>query len=219
MKKSILILSSILFLSACSNFASFNSPLSKKNFKLINTDPVYNMNPPVTFDADRDPTSTEPVIAALLPDGWFVTWENTVSTDTYDCKACIQGSMLWEKRIYSTNLVSTLASLGWQVNTARNYSTITLDLNASRTPSATNDILVVANISHSNISITTTEVDGQIDTGNGAGFTTISSTQMAGPLPTIVIPITFLVPAGASYQLVSSGNGIVTILSINEIIQ
>ena len=186
-----LILSILLCLSF--NIASAADPELSSNTSLF-----------LVFDSANNPTATEPNVNAIgIPQDWLYSWYNHTTKDVYDYKGGANGAYRWDLRITPEN-IANYVNIG-SLNTLRNYSSISLALDTSRIPSATRDVLVIVNISQTSTLLTAATANVQIDTGSG--FTTICSPSISGLAATQINTCTFIVPKGASYQVVvASGN-------------
>lgn len=112
------------------------------------------------------------------------------------------------------NILSTINVKGWAVNTSRAWTPVSSPaFNTPRSPSATNDVEVLAIVSLTSTLITDAEVDAQID--SGSGYTTVATESLSGLVATTKRTLQFTVPAGASYQFTESGT--VAIISVLEL--
>jgi hypothetical protein len=110
-------------------------------------------------------------------------------------------------------------NLGINLDSARNYSDHSaLGFGAPRTPSTTNDTLVVCSIQITEAAGNSGTVTAQID-----GTTNIAQIQLnnnvSGTLGSIITitPMSFICPANSSYQLNSAGGGTRTISTLYEL--
>lgn len=168
------------------------------------------------FDSARDPTATEPNVAAIgIPTDWLFDWYNHTTGNVYNYKGGTSGSYIWDLIITDKNLNSALANAGWALNTSRDYSPITLAFGTSRTPNLNNDVEVIANISQSSILITAATVSVQVNTSGT--WVVLGTPSLSGLAGSQINMITFIVPKGASYRFVLT-SGTNAILNINELI-
>lgn len=104
-------------------------------------------------------------------------------------------------------------------NKARSYSLVALAFSTSRTPSTTNDTLVVATVQIVADAGEDSTISFQVD--DGGGFDTIATFRKA--LAALAVTntdrgvITVLVPANSAYQIIESGTATSTITTINEV--
>lgn len=171
----------------------------------------------IYFTCDRDPTGTEPIVSAVgIPSNWLFYWWNTITNDVFSCQNGSATPLVWWKHITSLNLASSVSStLGWKINSSRSYSSVSLAFATARTPSATNDTLVIASLQANVALLQTSTMNVQID--SGSGFTTISTLTFTGVVSTKTDTVSFIVPANAQYKLLSSGTATNTITSIFEL--
>lgn len=103
------------------------------------------------------------------------------------------------------------------VSNSRAYTSVTLALATSRTPSTARDTFVIATLSHVNASGQTGSIALQLNTG--AGFSTVATKTftIGATTGTVIEPLSFIVPINASYQFISSGAGTSAITSIFEL--
>jgi len=101
----------------------------------------------------------------------------------------------------------------------RSYSSVSLSFNSSRTPNAASDTLVICSIQMNVDAGNESTINVQVNTGSG--FVTIATLDSfvtgAGDNTTTITPVTFVVPANSSYQILSSGTGINAIISTYEL--
>jgi hypothetical protein len=79
------------------------------------SDPVLQGNNPyLYFQADRDPTATEPVIVSsgILPTGYFFFWWNTTTNSLFLFGGGTSGSFVWDQDVTASNLLMKLAAAG-----------------------------------------------------------------------------------------------------------
>src|SRR6478736_4329160 len=123
---------------------------------------VYNASY-IYFTCDRDPTGTEAIVSAAgIPSNWMFYWWNLSTNDVFVCQDGSASPLIWWKQATSLNIQDMLsASLGWELNTARSYTGVTLAFNTARTPNTSNDTLVLANISQTSTLITSSNITVQ----------------------------------------------------------
>lgn len=176
---------------------------------------VYNASY-IYFTCDRDPTTSEPIVSAAgIPSNWLFYWWNLTTNDIFVCQDGSASPLAWFKQANSANIASMIgSSLGWDLNTPRAYTPVTLAFNTARAPSETNDVLVLANISQTSTLIASSNITVQID--SGSGFEDKANLILSGVAASLTQCCTFLVPKGSSYKIIkSSGAG--SIAAINEI--
>lgn len=106
-------------------------------------------------------------------------------------------------------------NLGININSTRNYSSVSLAFNTSRTPNATNDVLVICSLREIVTVLQSSTINIQVDTGSG--FTTIETFAISGVAADITTGFSFVVPMNCSYKIISSGTGTNSISSIYEL--
>ncbi len=171
----------------------------------------------IYFTNTVDPTGTEPVVSGFsLPANWLFYWWNTATNDIFYCVDATATPLVWIKEVNATNIAAVLLALGWKINTTRAYTTPTLTFNTPRTPNATNDTFVVANVTMAITLLQNCTISAQIDSGSGYGVIAQCSLTVAAA-STMGAALSFLVPANLPYKLVSSGNGTNTIVNAHEL--
>lgn len=108
--------------------------------------------------------------------------------------------------------------LGLNINSNRSYVSQSLSFSTPRTPSTTQDTLVIATLNSNATTLQTGTFDIQVNTGSG--FVTIASINNDNEATTTQIfeePTTFIVPANSSYQILESGTATNTITSVYEL--
>lgn len=172
----------------------------------------------VYFTCDRDPTGTEAIVSGYgIPSNWLFYWWNTTTNDVFICQNGSATPLVWWKQVTSLNFTSMLAGSGWNLNKPRSYSSVSLAFNTSRTPSATNDVFVTANVSMGITLIQTSTISAQVDTGSG--FISVATVSIAAAAAvTRGDRLAFIVPANSSYKIIASGTGANSISSIYELL-
>jgi hypothetical protein len=158
------------------------------------SDPVYQgVGQPGYFFCDRDPTDTEPNVNAIpFPNNWLVGWFNQTTNNLFFCLDPTATTLVWERYV-----------LG-QLNMPRLYVPVASPaFSTPRSPSSGEDVTVSAIVTLTSTLLTPAEVDAQID--GGGGYVTIATQGMSGLAATNTVTLTFTVPAGSAYQLISSG--------------
>jgi len=179
-------------------------------------DPVYNGNSPSYFMCDRDPTASEPNVSSIpFPSDWLIGWWNQTDNTYWLCFDLTADSLVCHEIADSGNFESLLSNMGWKINTNRNYSSVSLSFNTNRMPSATNDVFVNAVVNIQLSALQSSTIEAQVDTGSG--FSAVASLANASIATNNTATLSFIVPVGASYKLVSSGTGTTSIVSINEL--
>lgn len=171
----------------------------------------------VYFICDRDPTTTEPIVSGYnLPSTWLFYWWNTTTNDVFVCQNGSATPLVWWKQATSLNFTSMLSASGWNLNKPRSYASVTLAFNTSRTPNATNDVFVTANVSMGITLIQTSTISAQVD--SGSGFVSVATVSLAAAAAvTRGDRLAFMVPANSSYKIIASGTGTNTMGSIYEL--
>lgn len=148
---------------------------------------------------------------------FLVYWWDQSANTIYQLTNWGNSPLVWNEFVDNTNLLSLIASAGWQINTARNYSASGISLNSSRQPSITNDIFVVASINFVNTLLTTTTVTVEVSSNNSTWTTAAQIADTTGVDSNKTPMISFVVPASYYYRLVGSGSGTITLVSCNEL--
>lgn len=151
------------------------------------------------YACDRDPTDTESDIYTGYPD-FLITWWNQTSGQIWWCNN------------------NTTTPLQWQstrIGMSRDYvMRVSPAFSTSYQPNIMLDTLVTAIVSLTSALLTSSEVNAQIDAGNG--FLTRETAGLSGLVGTSIATLSFLVPAGASYQLIDV-NSNATLVSLHEL--
>ncbi len=104
-------------------------------------------------------------------------------------------NMAFKEVVDETNILSVLSEQGYEVNIPRSYANAGVGIGTPRTPSSTNDTLVIASISLNSTLLAPATVECQVD-GN-----LVAEVSLSGLVATLVQTVTFIVPAGSAYQL------------------
>jgi len=174
---------------------------------------------------DRDPTSTEldvldPVNAGVgvyvnIPDFKYY-WFNTVSNEIFWCTDNSLNAMIWHRVANDLNIDSILSNSSWEINSSRSYSPrSTPAFDTNYTPSLTNDIFVLATVNIVLSVLQSSTITVEVDTGSG--FVAISTAAPGGIAINDTRTLSFIVPKGATYKIVSAGTGTNTLNSIMEL--
>lgn len=175
--------------------------------------PVYDwMNGGLT--ADHNPASNEPWDQGILQYGAL--WRNSVNNTVWFCTDA--PNVTYGDPNVNTDL--SWGYLGTLVDNAPSAKTMHVvsspAFNSPRTPSSDVDVMVNAMVSISLTILQTSLITAQVDTG--AGYITVG--QYGKGLIALSSPdyntLSFLVPAGASYKLLSSGTGTTAIVDVVE---
>lgn len=125
----------------------------------------------------------------------------------YDSSTETWTGTAFKQAVFDANILATLNSQGWNVNTSRSYANAGIGFSSVRSPSSTNDVMVVASISLTSTLLTAATVQFQVA---GSVMTEVS---LGGLAATATQTATFIVPAGSSYELVNtSGTAAITYL-------
>lgn len=177
---------------------------------IYNTQYIY-------FTNTVDPTATEPVVSSYsLPANFLFYWWNTATNDIFYCVDPSVPTLVWKKEVNSSNIAAVLLAFGWKINTARSYTTPALVFGTGRTPNATNDTFVIVNVTMAITLLQSCTISAQIDPGGGFVERARCSLNVAAA-STVGDALSFLVPAGSAYKVVSSGSGSNTIVSAQEL--
>lgn len=132
---------------------------------------------------------------------WRITVVGTLNEagDTYT-------GMEFKEVVDEVNILPVLDAKGWEVNTDRSYANAGIGLGTTRTPSTTNDTMVMASISLTSTLLTAATVQVQVAGSVVAEISASTNIQMA----------TFLVPANSSYELVTT-SGTASLVYLKEI--
>jgi hypothetical protein len=174
---------------------------------------------------DRDPTSTEldvldPANAGVgvyvnIPDFKYY-WFNTISNEIFWCTDNSFNAMIWHKMADNLNIDSILSSSSWKLNSSRSYvERSTPAFNTNYTPSVTNDTFVLATVNIVLSILQSSTITAEIDTGSG--FVTVATAANDAVAINNTSTLSFIVPAGATYKIVSAGTGTNTLNSIMEL--
>jgi hypothetical protein len=168
------------------------------------------------FLADRDPTSSEPLVYQGY-DGLIIFWVNESTEQIFISMNNLATPLAWDKIITQSILLSVLKTLGWNINTSRNYGASGVSLNSSRQPSTSVDTFVSASIKQVNVLLSTTTLTAEVSPDNST-WTTVNTLQdLSGVASDYTTPIGFTVPASYYYRLVSSGSGTISLVSCEEL--
>lgn len=177
---------------------------------------VYNTQY-IYFTNNIDPTGTEPVVSSYnLPSNFLFYWWNTSTNDIFYCANPSESPLVWKKEVNSSNIASALLFFGWKINTARGYTSPSIVFGTGRTPNATNDTFVIVNVTMGITLLQNCSISAQIDAGGGFIERARCSLSVAAA-STVGDALSFIVPAGSAYKLVSSGSGTNTIISTQEL--
>lgn len=178
------------------------------------SDPVISTFPYLYYTADRDPTSSEPLVYNGHPTLIFI-WFNTATVDLFWCMDNTTDAMKWSKMVSPQNALSVLTALGWNINSNRSIHTVSSPaFNSPRTPSAISDTFTTASVQMVNTLLTTSTITVQVDTGSG--YNTVATIGMSGLAATNTQAVSFIVPANSAYKILQSGSGTNTLISITE---
>jgi hypothetical protein len=180
----------------------------------------------LNYVCTRNPTASEPALPysnyPWLPFWWQTanssdSWTTYTTSDFWLCVNNTMDSMVWWRMVFDANILSVLNGQGWGINTSRSYSQrVSPAFNTAYTPSATNDTTVIITLGLVDTLLTPCSVNMQVNTG--AGYVTIATAGLSGVAATETTPVTIVVPAGASYKIISV-SGSPTINSIFELTQ
>lgn len=190
---------------------------------------------------NRDPTATEAVPPMLVgyPD-FLEIWFNQSSGDVFLCPDNTQNAMVWNKIITTANIDSYIPSipslpfsianggtgattaasartnLGFNLNSTRAPSSVSLAFNTSRQPNTTHDVLVSANISFSSILSLSDQVDIQSSPDNSTWTSLGQQKQQISLGVNIINQLIAFIPAGYYYKIIRVSGSNSTISSIYE---
>lgn len=156
-----------------------------------------------TLVCDRDPTIDEPLEYGLVQKNSL--WENTTTRKFFRCYNDTPAALIWDRITVNSN-----------VNIPRSYSPQSLSFGVERIPNINNDVFVTVSTQMSLTSLQSSTISFQID--SGSGFINIANITSSLSTITKVDVISFIVPAGSKYKLVSSGTGINSIISASELV-
>ncbi|TAL08152.1 MAG: hypothetical protein EPO02_13680 [Nitrospirae bacterium] len=148
-------------------------------------------------------------ISASNTSGTTLTINGTSNAVRADSSSSQFGTVTFSGGATSSNLISV------KLDTSRSYSPQTIAFSTPRTPSITNDTFVVCNVTMGLTAIQSSTIQAQVN--SGAGFVTIAQCSLSLIATTEGEALSFIVPANASYQIVSSGTGTNTIVSTMEL--
>lgn len=191
------------------------------------------------FYSDRSPTSDEPDVDAqgfyTDPD-WLFSWWNQTTDDVFFCVNDTSKNLVWKRILLSdvdangvgaplsisnggtssTDAASARVALGFSLNSERNYKNSSLiNFGDVVKPNPNQDILVVASIQMKNATETSSQITANIETESDK--IAVSTISMEGINGVQTQSMTFIVPAGASYNLQQNGNGENAIISVYEL--
>jgi hypothetical protein len=156
--------------------------------------------------ANLDPTADEPVVDDSMIDtdpNWFSPWWNRATDNVFLCTNNTPASLVWKRFVlFDTN---------------RTYSSVSLSFGTARIPNANKETIVIASIRMVNTLLTTSTIEIQVDNAGNGTFATIATLGMSGVAATNTQSVTFNVPVRSQYQIIQSGSGTNTIISINEL--
>jgi hypothetical protein len=167
----------------------------------------------IYYVCDRDPTPSEPLVYNNY-EYLLLFWWNTSTNSMFWSANTTADSMIWIEEASNANILSILDTLGWEINTNRDYSSQTLAVNTGRTPSATNDTNVTITFSHTSTLLTAATVT--VDVNTSGSWVTIAQSGLSGLAATSTAVVTVLVPKNAQYRWTSS-SGTNSVTSIYEI--
>jgi hypothetical protein len=183
------------------------------------SDPIFKSGYEGFLCCDRDPTADEPIITALpLPSDYELKWWNQSNSSwwwltNYNTAGI---PLVWQKYVTDANIKNVLENTGWKLNTGRAYSSVSSPVfNSSRTPSATNDVQILASVSLTSTLLTPASVTIQID--GGSGFNTVATLSLAGVAAANTQTSSLIVPRDSSYKLVQA-SGVSSIVSLYELV-
>lgn len=179
----------------------------------------------IYYTCDRDPTSSEPLVYNGYSD-LLLLWWNTEDSTLFFCLDDTLGSMDWQQVITNEtaadiiltpdNLSLLKFALGYQIDTNRSYfNRSSPAFNTSYAPSSTNDTFVLATVNIVLSLLQSSTVTAQVNTG--AGFVTVATAAPGGVAINDTRTLSFIVPANASYKIVSAGTGTNTLNGIVEL--
>ncbi len=123
----------------------------------------------------------------------------------------------------ASSAATARTNLGINVNSARSYTAVVLALNTDRTPSTTQDTLVIATVDMALDDGETSTMTFQVNDGGGHDSICSVTAQfdptgvgVAGTF-TSAQTMTVIVPANSIYKIISAGTGVNTITTINEL--
>lgn len=179
----------------------------------------------IYYTCDRNPTNDEPLVYNNYLD-LLLLWWNTTDSTLFWCLNNSSEEMDWQQIITSEtaaevilnpeNLGLLKTALGYQIDTPRSYSErSTPSFDTNYTPSATNDTFVIATVNIALSILQSSSVVAQVDIGSG--FVTIATAASGSVAINNTSSLSFIVPAGATYKLLSSGTGTNTLNGIMEL--
>lgn len=179
----------------------------------------------INYVSTRDPTVVEPLVYngyPFLPLGWQTVttsdlWATYITTAFWLCVNNTPSAMVWWRMVFDANILSVLNTVGWNINTSRNYKASGISLNSSRQPSLMNDTKVVASIKQVNTLLTSTYLTAEVSPDNSTWSTVGSIGVDNGAILSYTTMINFECPAGYYYRMIGSGSGRFTLASCNEL--
>lgn len=159
------------------------------------------------WTCDRDPTSTEPNDTGILQYGNL--WRNSTNNNLWFCLDSgdyNNNDLVWG---FLDKIVPNVPDISYSVRSSPSFGT-------SYSPSATNNVFVLATVNIQTTILQTGTINVQVD--SGSGFSTISTIEKNSVLSNDTHTLSFIVPAGSTYQIIKSGTGTNTLNGIVELI-
>lgn len=179
----------------------------------------------IYYTCDRDPTSNEPLVYNDLND-LLLLWWNTANSTIFWCLDNTSGDMEWQQVITNetaaeiiltpTNLSLLKLALGYNIDSSRDYIQRTSpEFNTNYTPSATNDTFVSVTVNIVLSLLQSSTITAQVNTGSG--FVIVATAENGSVALNNISTLSFIVPADATYKIVSGGTGTNTLNDIMEL--
>jgi hypothetical protein len=167
------------------------------------------------LDCTREPVSDE--TGQLMPNTDYVQgnifWVQF--GDRFWC--CVDSNDVAALKFVEVSAIG-LAPDGWSINSERSYSTrSTPEFDTSYTPSSINDTHVIAIVKSSLSVLENTQIDFQIDFGDGFVVIATIANDIGLAVPGHTGSFSVIVPANKSYKIIESGTGTNTLIGIKEL--
>lgn len=171
----------------------------------------YDTRPPSSDDDDY-------VNSIIFGNNFMVYWWDQSANDIYQLTNWENTPLVWQKFVTDLNLSSSIANIGWKINTSRSYSNqSSLGFNVSRRPSLTNDTTALLSATLTNTLLTTATVTIEISSDNSTFVSIGTIANLTEAVSSVTYAINFIVPVGYYYKLVTSGSGTAILVNLQEL--